>query len=71
MLDDELRYDELDEEPLFALDEVLFVVVVALLDERLDDEPPRCADVEPPIFVVLLPDDTVVEVVVPRLVVPP
>lgn len=58
--DDELRYE---------LDELLFVEVDTLLLERLDDEPPRCVEVVPPRFpLVLLPDDTVEE---PRLVVPP
>lgn len=40
-----------------------------LVDTLLDDEPPRCAEVVPPGFLVLLPLVTVV--VVPRLVVPP
>lgn len=42
------------------------------VDTLLDEEPPRCVEVVPPVFLVLLPLVMVVEVVVvPRLVVPP
>ena len=58
-----------DDEPRYELDELLFVEVETLLLERLDDELPRCVEVVPPRFtLVLLLDDTVEE---PRLVVPP
>ena len=72
--DDEVPYERVvllddDDEPRYELDELLFVEVETLLLERLDDELPRCVEVVPPRFtLVLLLDDTVEE---PRLVVPP